>query len=161
MKKQYQDIITRNEETGEIIETERTIKYPTEENYIKLYLDHLALLNNFQSTDVIFSLLKYMNYKNEIVINSSIKRQIAEETGKKFQTINQLMTKLVQQEILLRKDIGIYLFNPYIFGKGDWKDIYNLRQSVELKITFSPDEISYKTKIKKDKSIEKLKSIAA
>ena len=34
---------------------------------------------------------------------------------------------MVDKHILIRKDRGVFLANPNIFGKGNWKDIEQLR----------------------------------
>ena len=40
------------------------------------------------------------------------------------------MTDLVKGKVLFRVDKGVYRFNPYLFGKGDWQDIAKLRLEV-------------------------------
>jgi len=141
-----------NNETGEIQEksTCRTIHLPREEDYVKIYINHINYLNNLpQGLDaIIYALLKRINYQNEIVINSAIKRQIAKELKKTFNTINQYITKLVQNDILIRVDTGIYYLNPIFYGKGSWKDILELRKKLEITIEYQEGKYIIKHKYK-------------
>lgn len=131
-------------------ETIKSIKIPKEEDYIKLYIKHINYLNNLpQGLDpLIYCLLEYVTYGNKIVINSSIKRAIAQKLNKEFNTINQYMTKLVKHDILIREDRGVYILNPALYGKGKWEDIIKLRKELELNITYKDDSytITHKNK---------------
>jgi len=139
--------------TGETKEEQitRTIKIPQEEDYIKIYIKHINYLNQLPEglDNVIYCLLQRINYNNQIVINSAIKRQIAKELGKKFNTINQYITKLVKSDILIRIDTGIYILNPIFYGKGKWKDILDLREKLEINITYEDGKYTISHKYKK------------
>lgn len=142
-----------NAETGEISEqeTKRVIKIPREEDYVKIYIKHINYLNNLPNglDEIIYALLKKINYQNQIVINSAIKRQIANELGKTFNTINQYITKLVKNDILIRVDTGIYYLNPIFYGKGSWKEILELRKELEISIEYKENQYTIKHKYKK------------
>ena len=139
--------------TGEIKEeqTSRTIKLPKEEDYVKLYIKHINYLNQIPEglDTIIYALLKRINYSNQIVINSAIKRQIAQEVGKSFNTVNQYITKLVKHDILIRIDTGVYVLNPIIYGKGQWKDILELRKELEIRVVYKDGEYTIYHKYKK------------
>lgn len=142
----YQSISqTINNETGEVLEKkeERTIKPPQEEDYVKIYIKHINYLNELPQglEGVIYSLLKRVGYDNIIVINSSVKRVISEETNKSFNTINQYITKLCNHQILIRQDKGMYYLNPLIYGKGKWTEILELRKKLNIKITYSQEKV--------------------
>ncbi len=141
-----------NMKTGEVAEkeTKRVLKIPREEDYVKIYIKHINYLNNLPAglDDIIYALLKKINYQNQIVINSAIKRQIAKELGKTFNTINQYMTKLVKNDILIRVDVGIYYLNPVFYGKGSWKEILELRKKLKISIEYSNNEYIIKHKYK-------------
>ncbi len=137
-------------ETGEVKEkeTKTTVRIPQEEDYVKIYIKHINYLNDLpQGLDaIIYAILKRISYKNQIVINAAIKRQIAEELGKKFNTINQYITKLVKNNILIRVDTGIYYLNPALYGKGSWKDILELRKKLEIIIEYQEGKYTIKHK---------------
>jgi hypothetical protein len=119
-------------ETGELQVTHRDSVLPKEPDYVKLYLSDIELLNNLPKwTDrILHELLRMMNYKNQIVLNSSIKKEIAAEFKIHIKTIDNALVMLVKQGVLIRKDKGLYLGNPLLFGKGEWKDIRELRLTI-------------------------------
>jgi hypothetical protein len=139
---------TEVDQFGQFIKNQeivKSIKIDKEENYIKVYLKHLTYLHSLPSglDPLIYELLKLVDYKNRIVLNASIKKDIALSTKKSINTINQYISKLVKHSVILHKDTGIYVLNPYIFGKGEWKDIIELRETVGIKIEYSEDKITF------------------
>jgi len=137
---QYEETRTENTETGEVTETStsKVFKAEAEPNYIKLYLEDISYLNKLpKGTDsIIYELLKYINYKQEIYINAHLKKQIAENLNMKLQSINNSISNLTKEEVLIRIDRGVYTINSYIFGKGSWKDIIKHRKSLKLEIFY-------------------------
>jgi len=137
------------DENGEFISkrANKTLSWGAEPPYIKLYLQDILYLSDIPNKheSVLYELLKRTTYageKNgmEVVVNSSLKRRIAQELGfKNIGSISNAITDLVKGKVLIRKDVGIYQFNPYLFGKGDWQDIARLR----LEINY--DEIKGRT----------------
>ena len=143
-KRIIQSVETRtsiNHETGEVFEEQEIKKthIPNEDSYIKIYLRDVNYLHNLPGglENITYELLRLVNYNNEIIVNSAVKRQIAEKIDKKFNTVNQYITKLVHYDILIRKDTGIYILNPLFYGKGKWQDILKLREDLELNIIYS------------------------
>lgn len=124
-----------NHETGEIKEEYAVFKdkFESEPAYVKFYTADMLYLSDIPSglNTILIALLKKMSYDNDIFINSSLKRIIATETGKKFETVNKSISQFVKGNILIRKDTGHYLFNPYIFGRGQWKDIKSIRVTID------------------------------
>jgi hypothetical protein len=120
-----------NNETGEIIKDDKyTVQsIPPEEDYVKIYLKDILYLNDLPNGlhPLMMSLLKRINYSNEVVLVAYVKRQIAEETKFKMPTIDKYLGKLVNAKILMRKGNGVYVFNPYLFGRGKWQDIQKMR----------------------------------
>ena len=50
---------------------------------------------------------------------------------KSIRTINNALSDFVRTKILYRIETGVYRFNPYLFGKGDWQDISRLRLTID------------------------------
>jgi len=129
-----------DKETGEVISTTHTKQFKTasEPNYIKLYIQDISYLNELPSgTDrIIYAMLPYINYQQEIYINSHNKRKMAEEVGVSDKHISNTIVKLVKKEILIRIDRGVYQLNTFIFGKGPWKDILKHRSSLKLEVFY-------------------------
>lgn len=130
----YQEITSQLDENGtvELAEFKR-VKKTKEGDFIKLYLEDICYLHNLQANqhEILYHLLKRMSYDNLIVINKAIKEIIAKDTGKAVSTINNAISAYVKESILIRKDRGLYLANPYLFGKGKFEDIQKIRMQLE------------------------------
>lgn len=124
-----------NGKTGEVISSKNTkvsVK-EREPDYIKLYLSDISALKNIPkvNNEILYELFKLANYDtNMIVLNSYLKNKIAEHLNIKFQTIQNAITKFTKQEILIREGTGTYILNPYLFGKGSWDNIKELRLTI-------------------------------
>jgi hypothetical protein len=90
-----------------------------------------------------------MNYRNEIVLNAAVKKRMSAEIGISTRTIDNALYMLVKKDIIFREDIGLYKGNPYLFGKGEWRDIRELRMAV----VFNPTGQSISTEVVKGDSI--------
>ena len=126
-------------ETGEVKKHSRvlTLAVPAEPDYIKLYLQDVAYLNNVTGcSDTLREVLKLMTYEGQIIINKAIKKRIAEYLKVTLGHVENQITSLVKADVLLRVDRGLYEANPHIFGKGHWKDIYLRRKRIEVKVTY-------------------------
>ena len=123
----------RDLQSGEVVQTEREIQLPKEPDFVKLYLDDLVMLKDIPQwvSGVLYSLLKQMNYQNEIVLNSTIKKRIAADLGIVTKTIDNALVTFVKKGILSRQDTGVYQANPYLFGKGEWANIRKIRLRVD------------------------------
>lgn len=141
---------TVDRDTGETVKTYSEAVIPREPDYVKLYLESITKLNDIQGwTDpVLHELLRLMNYRNEIVLNAAIKKRISTEIGISTRTIDNALSLLVKKNIIFREDTGLYKGNPYLFGKGEWRDIRELRMTV----TFSKEGQNISTEIKKGHS---------
>lgn len=135
--KEVTEVLT-DYQTGSI---QQTVKITSknvgvEPNFVKLYLQDCLYLSNLPKglNSILYGLIKRMDYDNEIVVNSAVKRKIANEVGLAFATVNGAITDFVKADILIRKDIGIYTVNPYLFAKGEWKEISKIRMTVEYTI---------------------------
>lgn len=133
-----------NHETGEIVRatTENVAYMPAEPPYVKLYLDDVARLYGLPKagSDLLHSLLRKMDYDGIITLVSSSKKRIADDIGVKTQTIDNNIQALLKADILRRAGRGEFMFNPNLFAKGDWKNIYKQKgKYVELTVTYSND----------------------
>ena len=136
-------------EQGEIVSkrANKTLSWGSEPAYIKLYLQDVLYLSDMPTkhSAVLYELLKRASYAGDkdgmqVIINASLKRRIAESLNlKNVGSISNVITDLVKGKILYRADVGMYNFNPWLFGKGDWQDIERLR----LEINY--DDIKGKT----------------
>ena len=146
MVKQWLEETTVNED-GEILQENKKVTYSVarEPNFVKLYLDDLGRLKNLRKShiSVLYSLLKFMNYADDknapqvVVVNSYIKKQILLESPdiRSTQTIADAISALKKAGILISVDRTAYRVNPDIIGKGEWRDILELRMNITYNIT--------------------------
>ncbi|UCN01158.1 replication/maintenance protein RepL [Sulfurimonas sp. SWIR-19] len=136
----FVEVRTLNEE-GEIVTSQQARQYKAEAepNYIKLYLEDISYLHNLpaKAGDILFELLHYVDYNHEIYLSAGRRKKVAENLGKSEKHIKNTITKLIQAEILLKVERGVYQLNSYLFGKGSWKDILKHRNSLQLNIFYS------------------------
>lgn len=129
-----------NTETGEVLGSEnKTVvsRQPQTPDFTMVFTQDLGYLKNISggASKLLFGLIKIVDRNNEATLNSSRKKMIADETGLKLNSIDTLLTQLTKKEVIERIDRGIYRLNPFIFGKGSWKNIRSLRMMVEYDFT--------------------------
>lgn len=140
--------LTFDKSTGEQISGEKTNVFNGQEKeppFLKMYLDDIEILHRLpkNSSDVLHELLKNMNYQSEITINTLMKERITKKLNiKNIRSINNYLSKMVSKDVLQRVGRGVYIVNPYLLAKGEWKDIKGLRvEYKELgKRTIRPEE---------------------
>lgn len=63
-----------------------------------------------------------------IFINKTIKNEISEKLNIKINMIEKNIRKCVDSGILFKtEDRGTYIVNPFLFARGEWKNIKSLR----------------------------------
>lgn len=124
---------TIDKQTGEVLQTYSESVIPREPDFIKLYLDDIGVLKGIAAwtNSVLVELLKLMSYKNQIVLNSTVKHDIASDLKIAPKSIDNALGALVKQGILTRRGTGVYIASPMLFGRGEWKDIRKLRLTIE------------------------------
>lgn len=141
-------------ETGEVKSSvnHREQIVAREPDYIKLYIEDLVKLKDLPkaTNDILYNILKRMNYDNEIVLVSHNKKKIADELGIKLNTIDQSLMKLTNKGVLTRVARGVYIANPYLFGRGKWQDIKELR----MKVTYNKDGKFITTEVDKQQEFD-------
>lgn len=124
-------------EDGEIVEKETTYRRSAEPPFIKLYIDCLCNFKGLSTSlnPILLEFLKYMTYANIdaphggqiIYMNKAMKEEVAKKVGKTLKRVEQALTDFVKSGIFIRIATGTYQVNADLFGKGDWKDIKNIR----------------------------------
>lgn len=143
----------------ESIKTNTSYKIEGEPPYVKLYLDTILYLKDLPKSHnpVLLALLKripWANQDQDIPINAALKRKISSELNCSVSRINNAITDFVKGQVLFRVDKGLYQFNPHLFGRGDWRDINELR----LNITFNANGKTISGEINKIPKSKKTKS---
>lgn len=138
-----------NQQTGEVYLSDTTNIYSPgdEPPYIKMYIQDILytvdMPRRFEALTK--SMLKRIDYADKenglcIELTPRKKRLILQEIGwKNVQSIDNGVQKLLKGKIIYRVERGVYRFNPYLFGRGDWKSIDKIRMEVNY------DDIKGKT----------------
>lgn len=150
-------------ETGEIIKRKTTLQFSKEPAYVKLYFDCLGVIIkneglNESLNDMLLETLKLGSYADEeqtVILNAYQKEKICKKTGKSLRRLEQAITIWVKNKILFRVSRGTYRINPWIFGKGEWRDISDLRASFDFKAGNLTLEREYEIKTKSTSTITK------
>ena len=151
--------IVEVDQNGEILKqtSTKTTNWGVEPDYIKLYLQDVLYLSDIptQYSAALMSLLKRVSFAGDdhgmcIVLAPMIRDDICKELGlKNRQSLSNILTKLVQGEILYTLGRNVYRLNPYLFGRGTWADIAKIR----MQVTYTSDKNrTFKTTIEKKKS---------
>jgi hypothetical protein len=107
-----------------------------EPEHVKIYAPAIAPINSLIASHrrVLYAILSEVSSAENgmrVAITAGVKRRMCQELGvKNPQTISNALSKMVKAGILIRIETGIYMLNPFLFGKGDWKDIQKLRLGV-------------------------------
>ena len=124
-------------EDGEVLQSKTEWQYSlkVEDNYVKLYTDDLEFLLNLpkRCLNVLIYLLKNTDYANRggyILLPCGTKKEICQALGlDKVGSLDNVLSQLVKGKIILRESTGIYKLNPFIFGKGAWPDVVEMREN--------------------------------
>lgn len=137
-KTTYESVDTvTNVDTGEvtIMKTHTQSIVEKEPDFIKLYVADIMKLNNLPRNSglVMNCLLKSMSYNNIIPAYAPIKRVICAELNIGMDSLNKAIDSLFKAGMLVRIERGVYMADPNLFGKGEWKNIKNLRLVIDYK----------------------------
>lgn len=125
--------------TGQVLKEEVDLQIPDEPEFVKLYLDCVLKFKNLSKSlnPILLEFLNFMPYADQnnqtIYINLAMKKEIAAKLKISVKRVEQAITSFVKEEVFFRKDRGTYTVNPYIFGKGNWRDIYNIRATFDFR----------------------------
>ncbi len=128
-----------------------TYKLATEEDYVKIYNSGMHYLSDIPSDcwRLLTILLPYMTYAERpdsptyrysmtIIISADLKKRITKAMGyKSVNAVSNLITELVDGGILHRLARSIFRVNPFVFGRGEYRDIVLVREQGEF--AFRPD----------------------
>ena len=141
-----------------IIEIDTTTGEETEHRerpFVKLYFDHICDIHKTPSgsRNVLYSMVKRMQYDGIVAVRPKILERIADECGfkgkNKVQQVRNKISELVTVGFLKKEDTGTYAVNPWYFGRGDWKSILTQRHhgiyGIRFTTVFTDDGVTYKS----------------
>lgn len=110
------------DETGEhtMTETEVYKKYYGGPHFYRVWLSdllyHLNLISNSRQMDVLFYILDNVNSDNLFI---GTNRAIAEATKASTKTVNVIIKKMIDADLMSMKQRGVYMVKPTLLMKGD------------------------------------------
>ena len=123
--------------TGVVLSEKKVSVYQSnpEDYFVKVYLENIQKLGCLTKGEMIvfFCLLRYIDYKNKVVLNIERKKKIAKKSEFTLGTVNKCVAGLHGKNMLIHLSMGSYLVNPEYVGKGNWKDISELRLGLGIK----------------------------
>lgn len=138
----HEEVEYENNEITQIRRRESQYTIRTEEpDYVKLYIKAWCEFKQVKGVNFKFlcSILPYMSYAEEkqlIVFSSCLKRIIAKNLkwaeGTALVRFNTELKKLVNSQVLRHYGRDTYQVNPELIGRGQWKNIKNLRATFNL-----------------------------
>ncbi len=132
-----------DQNTGEIKKYESTTVSvaDTEPPYVKLYIEDISKLYDLPASgkDLIYALIRIMDYRGYISLNKAYKDIICKEIGIQDKTFRNTISKLIKKEVLKLIGKGLYEMNPNLFAKGTWQEIQKRRNNFRLIIDYSYD----------------------
>ena len=128
-------------ETGEITRENivQSTGFMSEPPYIKMYLDDLSQILDIPSGPraVLDLMLLKLDYEGYITLSTRYRRQMADTLGIQDQSLRNCINRLVKSNIISNSGRGEYQVNPFLFARGDWKRVCEMREDFTLKITYS------------------------
>lgn len=138
---QSEEITTTDKETGEVTTVVNTKKRyfekSDEPNFVKFYASHLVHFMGLPSSAgmVLGQMIEEMNYRNEVLVDRDFKKRYKESRGlsssDNTDVVAKYLTALISKNFIKRIGKGKYFINPYIFGKGDYRDIKTLQTTYD------------------------------
>ena len=144
--------------TGEIKEKNNMIvtQMKKKDDFLKLFvlnLEFIATELEGSEKTVLFLLISSMNFKNIVNINPDLRAEIAHKSKLHRNTISKAISSLEEKNIIYKLDSeelrekydvyskNSYLVNPDLIGKGSFRDLKNLRQTVVTDFDFETLEM--------------------
>ena len=137
------------DETGEheMTETEIYKKYYGGPHFYRVWLSdllfHLNLISNSRQMDILFYILDNVNSDNIFI---GTHRDIAEKTEASTKTVNKIIKKMIEVDLMTVKQRGVYMIKPTLMMKGD-----NIKKH-KLVIEYENIEKKLKSQEEKDNS---------
>lgn len=122
-------------QTGEIITTEKNTNAIVEKEppHVKIYLEDIVRLNSLPpaASKVLNLLIQNMGYNNMVPMLKPFKQIICNTLDIKMNTLEKVIAELRDKKILHVYARGLYILDPYLFAKGKWENIKNLRMTID------------------------------
>ncbi|ARR03147.1 MULTISPECIES: hypothetical protein [Campylobacter] len=149
--------------TGEITTTVNSFlqKVNTKDDFIKLFTENISFLVSDLSGSalkVLLLIIRNINYQNIFQYNSEFVNYFESKKILGKSSVYNAMNELEKKNVILkitkeqREEFGVlgaksFIINPNIIGKGSFRDLKELRQTVTKTFNFDKLEIKQETQI--------------
>ncbi|MBK3501131.1 hypothetical protein [Campylobacter fetus] len=149
--------------TGEITTTVNSFlqKVNTKDDFIKLFTENISFLVSDLSGSalkVLLLIIRNINYQNIFQYNSEFVNYFESKKILGKSSVYNAMNELEKKNVILkitkeqREEFGVlgaksFIINPNIIGKGSFRDLKELRQTVTKTFNFEKLEIKQETQI--------------
>lgn len=110
-------------EDGEVLQRRWISKEANSRSkFIKMYLEDLSALRKLTHAQfrILFELCTYLTYNtNDLYLNKQRREEMSEKIGVAKNTIDKGISRLMDEELLLKTASGVYQMNPKYFFNGD------------------------------------------
>jgi len=119
-----------------------------EPDYIKIYTDCMLVFNKLDIalSPFIVAFGRHMTYANAdnpnfrctVRTDELVRKDVAEYCHVSDRRVQQVIKQLIEAEVFIpisingKRKRGIYFVNPWVVGKGEWRDIKQLRGQFEF-----------------------------
>jgi len=124
-----------DKETGEELKNINTSSYNIQsDNFVKTFIDGIKYINKLPLSlyRLVNELMVYVDYENNIPLTAGRRKKIAERLDQRLNTVDQGISKLCKFKVIIKYDNEYYL-NPLLYGKGSPKDIFRIRNKLNVK----------------------------
>ncbi|ECP7225327.1 hypothetical protein FUY57_09365 [Campylobacter jejuni] len=143
----------------------------TKDDFIKLFVENISFLTDNLSNPalrVVLMMVKNLNYQNVFNYNSDFVHYFESKKILGKSSVYRAIKELEDKQVIFkvteeqRKEYDIigsnsYIMNPQIIGKGSFKDLKKLRQTVVK--TFDFDNLEFKQEISVESEYEGFKQV--
>lgn len=98
--------------------------------FVMFFARNVTCLLKYKPTKkdiIVATFLDKMQKDNIIYILKNIKLPLAKKLNCTISYIEKVINELIEKNVLYRIGVGVYVVNPYIFGRGDMQYIQRLR----------------------------------
>lgn len=92
------------------------------QDFVLMYTQDMAKLKGLTNAEyrILIVLNKYIEYNtNAFYLNKLRREELANETGAKYNTVNQSISRLIKRNLLHKLSNNTYQMNPQLFFKGE------------------------------------------
>jgi hypothetical protein len=122
--------------TGQVLveKISQTYYESKEPQYVKLYISDMSKLRGLPNSvgGLLNEMLSYLGYDGLVDISARRRRIICDNLRVGADAVRRGIKKLVEKGIIAKIETNVYMPNPHLFGRGQWKECDELRAGVSL-----------------------------